>query len=188
MNGMESNWPILNISFPGLLHILCIFNQEAESEDIGEAESEIPAGAHGRSAAFPASFVNCPHDEEQNSVGYGLVELSGMTGKTVHSLENKSPGHIRHLTDNLRVHQITQADEAGGGSGGNGNIVEHGPDAYLTIPYIEPKGNDQSESSTMTGKTLIAREFPSAIGHKVNRQQHLHDVFAGSKEIVGLIE
>ena len=48
-----------HISFPSLLHVLRVFYQEAESEDIGEAESEIPACSNSWRTSLLASFVNC---------------------------------------------------------------------------------------------------------------------------------
>ena len=90
-----------HVSLPSLLHVLCVFDEEAESEDIEEAESEIPARSHFRGVGFLTSLINCPHDKEQDGVGNGLVELAGMTGKTVHTLENKSPRHVCDLSDNL---------------------------------------------------------------------------------------
>ena len=40
----------------------------------------------------------------------------------------------------------------------------------------------------MTGKSFIACELPSAVGHEMDRQEHLYDVFAGGKEIIWLVE
>ena len=118
-----------HVSLPGFLHVLGVFDEEAEGEDIGEAETEVPAGAYPWRAGFLSSFIDCPHDEEQHGVGNGLVELAGMARKVVDTQEDEGPGHIGHLADNLAVHQITQTDETGRGSGGDGNVVQYRPDA-----------------------------------------------------------
>ena len=177
-----------HVGLPGFLHVLGVFNEEAEDEDIGQTESEIPARSHAWLAGLLASFVDSPHDEEQRGVGDGLVELSGMARKVVDAEEDECPGHVGHLADNLAVHQIAQADKAGRAARGNGNIVEHGPDAYLAIAHIKPKGDDKAERSAVTGQSLVACEFPSAVGQEMNGNEHLEDVFSAAKEIVGLIE
>ena len=79
-----------------------------------------------------------PHQHEQNAVGNGLVELSWVTWQHVDTLEDKGPGDIRHLADNLGVHQVAQADEAGCRSCGDGDVVEHLPDVQLGMLHIEP--------------------------------------------------
>ena len=177
-----------HVGLPGFLHVLGVFNEEAEGEDIGQAESEIPARSHAWLASLLASFVDSPHDEEQDGVGNGLVELARMTGNGVDLLEDEGPGNVGHLADNLRVHEVAQADEAGRRSSGDGYVVEHGPDAYLAIAHIEPQGDDKAERSAVAGQSLVAREFPSAVGQEMNGNEHLEDVFSAAKEIVGLIE
>ena len=64
----------------------------------------------------------------------------------------------------------------------------NGPNTYLAIAHIKPEGNHQSQGSAVAGQSFIAGELPSAVGHEMDGQEHLHDVLAGSEEIVGLIE
>lgn len=116
------------------LNLFGIFDEEAEGEDIGEAEAEVPASAN----LLGHLLVQIPHDEEENGVGNGLIELSWMTGEHIHTLKDESPGHISNLTDNLRVHQVTQTDEAGGCSCGDGDIVEYRPDTQFGLLHIQP--------------------------------------------------
>ena len=111
-----------------------------------------------------------------------------MPWKHVHTLKDKRPGHIGNLTDDLRVHQVAQADETGGSARGNGDIVENGPYLQFRPADIENQGDDQTECSAVRGQSFITRELPTTIGHEMYGQEHLHEVLAGSEEIVGLIE
>ena len=126
------------------LHILGIFNEEAEGEDIGKAEAEIPTCSHLWLTGLLTSFVDSPHDEEKDGVGNGLVKLSGVAWKHVHTLKDKCPGHIGNLTDDLRVHQVAQADETGGSAGGNSDIVKNGPYLQFRPADIEDQGDNQA--------------------------------------------
>ena len=48
-----------------------------------------------------AILIDGPHDDKQNGVGNGLVELTGMAWYCVYTLKDKCPGYVGHLTDNL---------------------------------------------------------------------------------------
>ena len=97
-----------HVGLPSLLHVLGVFDEETEREDIEEAESEIPARAHlwvlgvgcwvlGVGGwIFSASLVNGPHDEEQDGIGNGLVELAGMARKIIYAFEDKGPHALCH--------------------------------------------------------------------------------------------
>ena len=54
----------------------------------------------------------------------------------IDTLEDERPRHIGYLAYNLGVHQIAHADEACCDRCGNGNVVEHAPDAHLCLAYI----------------------------------------------------
>ena len=90
-----------------------------------------------------------PHDAEQQGVGDGLVELAGMAWHLVDMLEDEGPGHVCDLADDLGVHQVAQADEAGGGACGDGDVVEHRPDAELRLADIEPEGDHQAQRTSV---------------------------------------
>ena len=123
-------------SLKRLLYLLCILDEESGYEDIGKTESEEEARAH----TLRTATIYCPSYEEQQSVGYCLVELSWVTRHSVYLLENKRPRHIGHLTDNLGVHQVAKTYEACCHRCGNGNVVEHLPNVHLSAAHIEPKG------------------------------------------------
>ena len=113
----------------GFLYLLGVFDEEAEGEDVCQAEAEVPTGTHlwvlGVGCwVLVTSLIDCPYDAEQNGVCDSLVELSWMAWHLVDMLEDKCPGHICYLADYLRVHQIAQADKAGCGTCGDSYIVE----------------------------------------------------------------
>ena len=105
------------------LHVLRIFYEEAEGEDERQTEAEKEA----RAGPLPVAAIDIQAHEEEDKVSYGLVELPGMTGHLVYTLEDESPWHLGNLADYLRVHQVAQTYEARRNGGGYGYIVEHLP-------------------------------------------------------------
>ena len=89
------------------LYILGVFDEEAEREDERQTESEKETCAH----LLAMLAVNREDDGEDDEVGYGLIQLSGMARIGVYTLEDKGPGHIGHVADNLRVHEVSYSDE-----------------------------------------------------------------------------
>lgn len=89
------------------LYVLGVFDEEAEREDERQTESEIESCAH----LLAMLTVNREDDGEDDEVGYGLIQLSGMAWIGVYTLEDKGPGHIGHVADNLRVHEVSYSDE-----------------------------------------------------------------------------
>ena len=90
----------------GFLYLLGVFDEEAEGEDVCQAEAEVPTGTHlwvlGAGCwVLVTSLIDCPHDAEQNGVCDSLVELARMTWNLVDMLEDKCPRHISNLTYNL---------------------------------------------------------------------------------------
>ena len=133
----------------GFLYLLGVFDEEAEGEDVCQAEAEVPTGTHlwvlGAGCwVLVTSLIDCPHDAEQNGVGDSLVELSWMAWHLIDMLEDKCPGHICYFADYLRVHQVTQSDKAGCGTCGDSYIVEYCPDAQLGLANIHIEGNHQA--------------------------------------------
>ena len=124
----------------GFLDLLGVLDEEAEGEDIRQTEAEVPACAN----LLRHFLMERPHDEEKDGVGDGFVELSGMAGHSIHFLEDKGPGHVCDLADNLRVHQVAKADKTGRGACGDGDIVEYCPDAEFGLADIEPEGDHQT--------------------------------------------
>ena len=92
--------------------------------------------------------------------------------------EEEGPGHIGDAAYYLGVHQVAQADEAGGGAGSDGDIVEHGPHLDTGMLAVEQQGEDESQRAAMRGQSLVARHVPVTIGRKPDGQQHLDDVLA----------
>ena len=94
--------------FEGYLFFLQEFHEETEEEDGEDAVAKVEAGAD-KVAAF---FVNVQSNKEDYQVGNGLIELGRMAWRkyTIYhcfiGVEDESPGHIGHITDNFRIHQI----------------------------------------------------------------------------------
>ena len=97
-----------------------------------------------------------------------------MAWHRIYTLEDKCPGHICYLTNNLRVHQVAQTNETGCYTRSNSNIVEYHPNAELGLLDIKPKGNHQTEGTTMRCQALITSKLHTAILQEVNGQQHLY--------------
>ena len=169
--------------FEGHLDVLGELDEEAEGEDGREAEAKEEARAH----LLLVSLVEPQADEDEEEVGEGLVELTGMARHLVDLLEDEGPGHIGHLTDDFAVHQVAQADEAGCGGRGDGDVVEYLPEIHVRLAIVEPERYHESEGATVGGQTLIARELP-AHGGVLDGQEHLDDVVPGTQKIVGLVE
>ena len=111
-----------------------------------------------------------------------------MARLTVHLLEDECPGQVGRLTDNLRVHQVSQSDAAGRDRGGDGDVVEHRPHAQFGATAIQPEGNDQTQCATVRRQSGITRELPTAVSHLMHRNEHLQEMGARRQEIVGLIK
>ena len=138
--------------FEGFLNLLGVLDEEAEGEDVGQTEAEVPACAHVEGLMLLAVgelLVDAPHNHKQQGVGDGLVELAGMTGHRVDLLKDEGPGHVGHLADNLAVHEVAQADEAGCCASGDGDVVEHRPDAQLRALTVEPEGQHEAGCTAM---------------------------------------
>ena len=67
-----------------------------------------------------------------------------MARNPINLLENKGPGNICNFTDNLRIHEVTQADKTGRRSCGDGDIVKYRPDAEFRLADIESEGQNQT--------------------------------------------
>ena len=145
-------------------------------------------GAVGEGLAVLA--VDDDHDDEEQQVGHGLVELCGVTGQPVALHELEGPGHGGDVADDLRVHQVPQSDEAGGGAGGYGDVVEHLPQRHLLALHIEQQGQYQSQGAAVAGQSLVAGELPlPCVGvGEVYGQQHLYEAAHGGEVVLGLVE
>ena len=80
-----------------LLHVLGILYHKAEAEDQRQTESEEEA----RACPLFVLLVEMPSHKEEEEVGDGLIELSGVAGHLVYALEDERPGHIGNLADYL---------------------------------------------------------------------------------------
>lgn len=167
-----------------LLHLLGVLDEETECKDICEAQAE----EHARPHPIAVTTVNGHPDEKQNGVGNGLIKLSGVARRTVNTLKDKRPGHIRNLADDLRVHQIAKPYETCRHGSGYGDIVEHRQYLHAGIAAIEQQRQREAYRAPVAGQSLVARVFPPAIGHEVYRHYHLYEMLAVGKKIVGLVE
>ena len=129
-----------------------------------------------------------PHDKEEDGVADGFVELAGMAGQLVDALEDECPGHVGGLADDFAVHEVAQTDEAGGGAGGDGDIVEHRPHLNLRMAAVEPQRQNESGGAAMRGQSGIACHLPATIGQEVDGQQHLDKALERRQKVVGLVE
>ena len=129
-----------------------------------------------------------PHDAEQQRIGNGLVELPRMSWQHVYTLEDKGPGNICHLADNLAIHQIAQTDKTGCRSCGNRNVVEYLPNAELSLADIHQKRYNQTQSTSVARQSFVACELPVAVIEDMDGQEHLDNALPGRQEIVGLVE
>ena len=171
-------------SLERLLHLLGILDEEACDEDVRQTESEEEARAH----TLRRAAVEVPADEEQQSVGDGLVELSRVARHGVYLLEDERPRHVGYLADNLRVHEVAQAYEARRERRSDGYVVEHLPDVHLRAAHVDEQSEHQAQRTAVRGESAIAREAPSAVRQEVDGQEYLHEVFPRREEEVGLVE
>ena len=111
-----------------------------------------------------------------------------MARNVIDLLEDERPRHIGRFADDFRVHQVAEADAAGGDGRGDGDVVEHVPEVHLRLSAVEPQRYHQAERTAVRGKSSVAREFPRAVGHFVHRHEHFDEVCARGQEIVGFVE
>ena len=188
-------------------------DEEAEGEDGGEAKAEMEAGAgsgfrgeergaglggEGRGARSKSSLVGVPIDEgsedEDDEVGDGFVELGGMArcgnsvDEGVAGVEDEAPGEIGGVADDFGVHQVAEADEAGHGGHGDGDIVHDRPGTHLGLPAVEGHGDDESDGSAVGGEAFVAGVLPGAVGHVVEGDEHFEEMGAVGQVVAGLIE
>ena len=109
-----------------------------------------------------------------------------MSGKGfAETFEDKAVVRTGIFADNLRIHQIAEADAAGGDGSGNGYIVDDTYKIHSRTFHIEPKGKDNACRSTMAGKTGIACKVPVTGGIETDGKEHFQRM---CKEICGLIK
>ena len=171
--------------FESFLEFFGVLDEEAEREDVRQAKAKVPACADFWLLAL---LIDCPHDNEENGVGNRLVELARMPRKHIDTFEDKGPGNVRHLADNLAIHEVAQADETRCGSCSNGDIVQYRPDAQFRFFDVEPQGDNQAQCASMRRKALIAHKLPTSVFQKANGDEHLYEAFYGRQEIVRLVE
>ena len=116
------------------LHLLEELHKEAEGEDVGETVAKEEACAH---LAWHA-LVEVPAEEAEEGIRDGLVELCRVAGKHIDLSEDEAKVATSGAAYDLGVHKVAQADAASGDGGGNGDVVEHGPEGHLILADIEP--------------------------------------------------
>ena len=114
--------------------------KKAEGEDISQTEPEEEAAMQ----FLAVILIQVNHDEEQDKISDGFVELSRMTGEHIYTFEYECPGHIRRFADDFGVHQVGKADEAGGDWSSYGNHIQHVHIMEFRLAAIQPKGDYQS--------------------------------------------
>lgn len=116
------------------LYLLGVLYEETRYEDVGKAKPE----EESRTNTLGLASIQSPTYEEQQCVGYSLVELSWMAWHAVNLLEDKGPRHISNLAYYLRVHKVAQSDKACRNRCGNGNIVEYLPYVHFGTANVQP--------------------------------------------------
>ena len=159
------------------------FDEEAEDEYLRQTEAEEEAPVQLGSVVV--LLVQVYHPQEEDEVCDGFVELGGMPGYHVHPFEDERPGHVGGLADDFRVHQVGKADAAGGDGGGDGNHVQHVHVVHLRLAAVEPKGDNQSQRTAVTGKAFVSCPLPSAAGQRLEGQNHFPEMV---QVIVRLVE
>ena len=133
-------------------------------------------------------LIKIDHDEEQDQISYRFIELSRMAGEHVYPFEYERPGYIGRVTDNFGVHQIRQTDETGSDRSSDGNHVHHIHIMKFRLATIQPKGDHQSERTSVTGKSFITGEFPSAACQELDRQKHFHKSLSAGQVLSRIVE
>ena len=170
------------------LYVLGELYEEAEREDERQAQPEEVARAH----ALRMLAVQPPPHEEEEEVGYGLVELPGVArlrchlGPCLHEVE--APRQVGDASEYLGVHEVAKAYEARRHGRGYGYVVEHLPEAQARLAAVEPQGEHETERAAVRGEAAVARELPSAALKKLYGHEYLHDVLPRREEEVGLVE
>lgn len=134
---------------------------------------------------FHPALVEVEHAQGEDEVGDGFVQLCRVAGNGIDSFEYEGPGYVGRHTDDFGVHQVGQADAAGGDGGGDGNHVEYVHVVHLRLTAVEPQGDDEAQRTAVAGKSFVSGEFPSSIGQNLDGQYHLPKVV---QVIVGLVE
>ena len=62
------------------------------------------------------------------------------------------------------------------------------PQPHARMAHVEPKGNHQSERTTMGGKSLIANKLPRTVGKDAHRDEYLEHSLPAAEPNVGFIE
>ena len=144
-----------HVVFECFLVLLHEFDKETEGKDISQTESEEESAMQ----FLAVILIKIDHDEEQDQISYRFIELSRMTGKHIYPFEYECPGYIGRVTDNFGVHQIRQTDEAGGDRSSDGNHVHHIHIMKFRLAAIQPKGDHQSECTSVTGINSVGRKL-----------------------------
>ena len=96
-----------------------------------------------------------------------------------------TPRYIGRLADNLGVHQVGKADEAGGDRRGHGYHVQHVHIVHLCFAAVHPEGDNQSQRTAVTGKSFVSRPFPAAVRKELHGEYHFPEMV---QVIIRLIE
>ena len=122
MSRMLNNWPMSGSRLASnLWHLLGKLDEEAEGEHQRQAETEIEPRAH----TVLVLAVDEEDDGEEAGIGDGLIELSRVAWRLVNMGEDEGPGNVRHFADNLRVHEVSQPDEACRDAGDHSHQVQY---------------------------------------------------------------
>ena len=115
--------------------------------------------------------VNQEDDNEEYEVGNGFIELPGMARVGVDIVEDERPRHVRHLTDDFRIHQVSKPDKTGRDARADAEEIEHHPGIHPRPADVEVECDEQSGHSAVGCQPLIAHVFPRSVGKVVERNE-----------------
>lgn len=170
---LVQSYEFLHLELPRFLHLLEYFHEEAERENAGQAPAEVEARAHFLRPLAVEPEARC----ENQQVGHGLVELSGVARKHVAvGGKHKAPIRTRVFTHDFRVHEVAQPYAARRYRCGYGYVVQHGAQRELGLAAVEPEGCHQAQRAAVRGQPRVARKVPCARSVLPDGQQHFYGV------------
>lgn len=167
------------------LNLLAEFNEEAECEYGGYTEPKVESRAY----LFLVLAVNEHDDCKDDEVGNSLVELGGMACKILAVLDkDETPVGSGWLAYNLGVHKVAQADAGCGERGGHADHIYALQDLDLVLAAVKPHSYYDADGTAVAGKSAISYKLYASLRHKTYGQEHLDEMLAAGKVILGLIE
>ena len=167
------------------LDLFAEFDEKAECEDGGYAESKIESGAY----LFLVLAVDKHDDSKDYEVGDSLVELCGMTCKILTVLdENESPVSAGGLAHNLGVHKVAQTDAGCGERSCHAYHIDALKYLYLVLAAVHDHGYYYADGAAVACQTAVTGQDYASLRFETYGKQHLDEMLAAGKVIFGFVE